>query len=64
MYSCETEFSIVWYTDYMTILDEIKPKLVSFASESDIHAEITLACASFIIGLTSGSYLWKNLVRQ
>ena len=32
------------YTDYVRMLDEIRPELVSIATESGIHAEIALAC--------------------
>lgn len=40
----EQEQSIVRYTDYIKMLDEVKPALVSIATESGIHAEIALAC--------------------
>lgn len=40
----ETESSITRYTDYVTMLDEVRPDLVSIATESGIHAEIALAC--------------------
>lgn len=40
----ETETSIARYTDYVAMLDEVKPELVSIATESGIHAEIALAC--------------------
>lgn len=40
----ETESSITRYTDYVTMLDEVRPELVSIATESGIHAEIALAC--------------------
>lgn len=40
----ETESSIIRYTDYVTMLDEVRPELVSIATESGIHAEIALAC--------------------
>ena len=36
--------SILRYTDYVQMLDEVKPELVSIATESGIHAEIALAC--------------------
>ncbi len=36
--------SIARYTDYITMLDEIKPELVGIATESGPHAEIALAC--------------------
>ena len=32
------------YTDYIQMLDEIRPELVSIATESGIHARIALAC--------------------
>ena len=38
------EKSIARYTDYLNMLDEVKPQLVSIATESGIHAEIALAC--------------------
>lgn len=38
------EKSIARYTDYIKMLDEVKPQLVSIATESGIHAEIALAC--------------------
>ena len=40
----EQDKSIVRYTDYIKMLDEVKPTLVSIATESGIHAEIALAC--------------------
>ena len=40
----EMDTSIVRYTDYVKMLDEIRPELVSIATESGIHAEIALAC--------------------
>ncbi|MBP3683829.1 MAG: Gfo/Idh/MocA family oxidoreductase [Oscillospiraceae bacterium] len=40
----ETDTSIARYTDYIKMLDEVKPQLVSIATESGIHAEIALAC--------------------
>lgn len=40
----EIESSITRYTDYVTMLDEVRPELVSIATESGIHAEIALAC--------------------
>ena len=38
------EKSIARYTDYIKMLDEVKPQLVSIATESGIHAQIALAC--------------------
>lgn len=40
----ERETCIARYTNYNQMLDEIKPTLVSIATESGIHAEIALAC--------------------
>lgn len=40
----EKESSIARYTDYVKMLDEVRPELVSIATESGIHAEIALAC--------------------
>ena len=40
----ERDSSIARYTDYINMLDEVKPTLVSVATESGIHAEIALAC--------------------
>lgn len=40
----ERETGIARYTNYNQMLDEIKPTLVSIATESGIHAEIALAC--------------------
>ncbi len=40
----ENNTSIKRYADYTVMLDEIKPTLVSIATESGIHAEIALAC--------------------
>ena len=42
--SLNEEPGIIRYTDYVKMLDEIKPELVSIATESGIHAEIALAC--------------------
>lgn len=36
--------SIARYTDYIAMLESVKPQLVSIATESGIHAEIALAC--------------------
>ena len=36
--------SIKYYEDYINLLDEVKPELVSIATESGVHAEIALAC--------------------
>lgn len=40
----EKDPSIVRYVDYRLLLDEVKPTLVSIATESGIHAEIALEC--------------------
>ena len=40
----EQDSSIARYTDYVRMLDEVKPTLVSIATESGIHGEIALAC--------------------
>ena len=36
--------SIAQYTDYIQMLDEVKPQLAAIATESGSHAEIALAC--------------------
>ena len=36
--------SILRYTDYRKMIDEVKPELVGIATESGIHAEIALYC--------------------
>jgi len=43
-HSLEKEAGIARYTDYVKMLDEVNPSLVSIATESGIHAEIALAC--------------------
>lgn len=40
----EQDSSIARYTDYIRMLDEVKPTLVSIATESGIHAQIALDC--------------------
>ena len=40
----ENDKSIAYYTDYIQMLDEVKPTLVSIATESGIHAQIALDC--------------------
>ena len=40
----EQDTSIARYTDYIKMLDEVKPTLVSIATESGIHGQIALAC--------------------
>lgn len=40
----EQDTSIARYTDYLKMLDEVKPTLVSIATESGIHARIALDC--------------------
>ncbi len=42
--SLNEEPGIIRYTDYVKMLDEVKPELVSIATESGVHAEIALAC--------------------
>ena len=43
-YGLEKDESIKRYTDYKKMVDELKPDLVSIATESGIHAEIALHC--------------------
>ena len=40
----EQDSSIARYTDYIKMLDEVKPTLVSIATESGIHGQIALSC--------------------
>lgn len=40
----EQDSSIARYTNYIKMLDEVKPTLVSIATESGIHGQIALAC--------------------
>lgn len=40
----QDETSIKRYTDYKTMIQEVKPELVSIATESGLHAEIALFC--------------------
>ncbi len=40
----EKDTSILRYTDYKKMVDEVKPTLVSIATESGCHAEIALYC--------------------
>lgn len=40
----QQEETIKRYTDYKTMVEEVKPALVSIATESGIHAEIALYC--------------------
>lgn len=40
----EQDASIVRYTDYRKMIEEIRPELVGIATESGIHAEIALFC--------------------
>ena len=40
----EQDSSIARYTDYIKMLDEVKPTLVSIATESGVHGQIALAC--------------------
>ena len=40
----ENDKSIKYYENYLELLDEVKPELVSIATESGVHAEIALAC--------------------
>lgn len=43
-HALETDKSIARYTDYIKLLDEVNPTLVSIATESGIHAQIALDC--------------------
>mgnify|MGYP000967873799 FL=1 len=43
-YGLEKDESIKMYTDYKKMVDELKPDLISIATESGIHAEIALHC--------------------
>ena len=40
----QNDMSILRYTDYLRMIPEVKPDLVSIATESGIHAEIALFC--------------------
>ena len=40
----QNDMSIMRYTDYRSMIQEVKPDLVSIATESGIHAEIALFC--------------------
>ena len=40
----QNDMSILRYTDYKSMIHEVKPDLVSIATESGIHAEIALFC--------------------
>jgi predicted dehydrogenase len=40
----EADVSIARYADYIKMLDEVKPTLVSIATESGVHAQIALDC--------------------
>ena len=40
----QNDMSILRYTDYRSMIQEVKPDLVSLATESGIHAEIALFC--------------------
>lgn len=40
----QNNMSILRYTDYKSMIQEVKPDLVSIATESGIHAEIALFC--------------------
>ena len=40
----ENDSTIARYTDYLLLLEEVKPTLVSIATESGNHAEIAMAC--------------------
>jgi predicted dehydrogenase len=40
----EKDASIVRYTDYRKMIEEVQPQLVGIATESGIHAEIALFC--------------------
>ena len=43
-YDLQDDSSIKRYTDYKAMIQEIKPELVSIATESGLHAEIALFC--------------------
>lgn len=43
-YGIEKDQSIKRYTDYKSMIEEIKPELVGIATESGAHAEIALYC--------------------
>ena len=43
-YELQNDMSILRYTDYRSMIQEVKPDLVSIATESGIHAEIALFC--------------------
>jgi len=43
-HALEKDSSIARYTDYVKMIKEVKPTLVSIATESGIHAQIALAC--------------------
>lgn len=47
----EQDETIERYTDYTQMIDEIKPELVSIATESGIHAEIALYCIDHGVNL-------------
>ena len=40
----QNDMSLLRYTDYKSMIQEVKPDLVSIATESGIHAEIALFC--------------------
>lgn len=40
----QNDMSILRYTDYRSMIQEVKPDLISIATESGIHAEIALFC--------------------
>ena len=40
----QNDISILRYTDYKSMIQEVKPDLVNIATESGIHAEIALFC--------------------
>lgn len=40
----QNDMSILRYTDYKSMIQEVRPDLVSIATESGIHAEIALFC--------------------
>lgn len=40
----EKDASILRYTDYQKMIEEVKPELVGIATESGVHAEIALYC--------------------
>ncbi|MFQ7110039.1 MAG: Gfo/Idh/MocA family protein [Anaerovoracaceae bacterium] len=50
-HNLENDYSIKQYTDYKKMIKEIRPELVSIATESGLHAEIALYCINKGINL-------------